>query len=208
MRHVTSMSADHLDTAVAETLRLLTPVQDRDWEVRAGGLDWTCRETAAHVAHDLTAYAVQITSRAPDAYLPFDLEVRPDAAPPAVLRIVAGCAALLSAALRAAGPSARAWHWGPTDPSGFAALGVNETLVHTWDIAQGLGLPWTPPPDLSAAVLSRLFPDAPPGDPSCSLLWCTGRIALPDRPRLTAWKLRAAIAQRLPGSRSPAAREP
>jgi uncharacterized protein (TIGR03083 family) len=187
------MSADHLDTAVAWMLRLLTPAQDRDWEVRAGELDWTCRETAAHLAHDLTAYAAQVTSRSPDAYLPLDLSVRPDAPPAAVLRIVAACAGLLSAALRTAGPSARAWHWGPTDPSGFAALGVNETLVHTWDIAQGLGLTWTPPPGLCAAVLTRLFPDAPPGDPFRSLLWCTGRTALPDRPRLTDWKLRAAI---------------
>jgi hypothetical protein len=30
---------------------------------------------------------------------------------------------------------ARAWHWGPTDPSGFAALGVNETLMHTYERA-------------------------------------------------------------------------
>ncbi|MEU4622614.1 maleylpyruvate isomerase N-terminal domain-containing protein [Actinoplanes sp. NPDC023801] len=192
MGHVTSTSADHLDTAVAEMLRLLVPVQDRDWDVPAGELDWTCRETAAHVAHDLLAYAAQVTSGAPDAYLPLDLEVRPATAPDVVLRIVAACGGLLSAALRTAGPGARAWHWGPTDPSGFAALGVNEILVHTWDIAQGLGLSWTPPPDLCAAVLARLFPDAPSGDPVQALLWCTGRIALPDRRRLTDWKLKAA----------------
>jgi uncharacterized protein (TIGR03083 family) len=192
MRHVTSMNADDLGTAVAEMLELLTPVENRDWAVRAGELDWTCRETAAHVAHDLTAYATQLTSRATDAYLPLDLEVRPDTDPRGVLRIVAACAGLLGAALRTAGPEARAWHWGPTDPSGFAALGVNEILIHTWDIARGLGLPWTPPPDLCAAVLARLFPEAPSGDPARVLLWCTGRVALPDRPRLTSWNLKAA----------------
>jgi hypothetical protein len=192
MRHVDSMTADDLDAAVAETLRILTPVQDRDWTVRAGPLDWDCRTTAAHLAHDLTAYATQLTARTDGGYLPLDLEVHPDATPRVVLRIVAACAGLLALTLRAAGPEARAWHWGPTDPSGFAALGVNETLVHTWDIAQGLNLGWTPPPALAARVLSRLFPDAPPGDPVAALLWCTGRIALPGRPRLTDWKLRAA----------------
>jgi uncharacterized protein (TIGR03083 family) len=194
MRHVTSLNADDLDAAVAAMLELLVPARTRDWAVRAGELEWTCRETAAHVAHDLTAYAAQVTSRAPDAYLPLDLSVRPDASPEAVLRIVAACGGLLGAALRTADPAARAWHWGPTGLSGFAALGVNETLVHTWDIAQGLGLAWTPPPDLCAGVLARLFPDAPPGDPVRALLWCTGRTALPDRPRLTDWKLRAADA--------------
>ncbi|GIE82198.1 hypothetical protein Aph02nite_81480 [Actinoplanes philippinensis] len=199
------MTAEDLDTAVAGTLRLLTPVQDRDWTVRAGVLDWDCRATAVHLAHDLIAYATQLTarglppwleapvSRAGGGYLPLDLEVRPDAPPRVVLQVVAACAGLLSLALRAAGPEVRAWHWGPTDPSGFAALGVNETLIHTWDIARGLNLGWTPPPDLSARVLARLFPDAPPGDPSAALLWCTGRIALPDRPRLTDWKLKAAL---------------
>ncbi|MEU8658480.1 hypothetical protein AB0C31_17410 [Actinoplanes philippinensis] len=87
------MTAEDLDTAVAGTLRLLTPVQDRDWTVRAGVLDWDCRTTAAHLAHDLTAYATQLTarglppgleapvSRAGGGYLPLDLEVRPDAPP-------------------------------------------------------------------------------------------------------------------------------
>ncbi|MEU4164395.1 maleylpyruvate isomerase N-terminal domain-containing protein [Actinoplanes sp. NPDC026670] len=199
------MNADDLDTAVTGTLRLLTPHQDDDWTARAGRLDWTCLATAAHLAHDLTAYATQLatdglppgleapTSRAGGAYLPLDLTVQPDAPPRAVLQIVAAAARLLSLTLRSAGPGARAWHWGPTDGSGFAALGVNETLVHTWDIAQGLRLDWTPPPALAARVLSRLFPAAPPGDPSAALLWCTGRIALPGRPRLTDWKLKAAL---------------
>jgi hypothetical protein len=46
---------------------------------------------------------------------------------------------------------------------------------------------------VSAGVLARLFPDAPGGDPVAVLLWCTGRIALPDRPRRTRWILRASV---------------
>nr|WP_201749207.1 hypothetical protein [Micromonospora acroterricola] len=33
-----------------------------------------------------------------------------------------------------------------------------ETLLHTHDITLGLGVPWQPPPRLSALVLRRLFP--------------------------------------------------
>ncbi len=178
---------------MTEMLRILEPAQDQDWEVRAGDLDWSCARTAAHVAHDLIAYGTQLAGRVSGDYLPVDLEIRPGTPPPLILRSASSCAALLEAALRTAPPEARAWHWGPTDPSGFAALGVNETLVHTWDVTRGLHIRWHPPANLASAVLSRLFPDAPPGDPSEVLLWCTGRIALPSHPRRTSWNLRAAV---------------
>ncbi len=96
-------------------------------------------------------------------------------------------------AIDTAGPAVRAWHWGPTDPRGFAALGVNEVLVHTYDVALGLGVPWCPAEAACAAVLNRLFPDAPDGDPVQVLLWCTGRVALADRPRRGSWILKASL---------------
>jgi hypothetical protein len=173
-------------------LRVLVPEQDRDWRVPAGPLDWTCRQAAAHVAHDLLAYAGQLAGRPSDAYLPLDLTVRPDAPVRDVLRVVAACGGLLISAIDTAGPDARAWHWGPTDPGGFAALGVNEVLMHTHDITRGLAVPWTPPADLCAAVLDRLFVDPPDGDPAEVLLWCTGRAELGGRPRRGSWTPRAA----------------
>jgi hypothetical protein len=188
-----SMDSQDVDQAVAEMVRVLTPHESKDWQCRAGTLDWSCWKTAAHVAHDLLAYAGQIAARPDSAYLPFDLVIRGDASPRDILRIVTGCGRLLSDALAAAKPTARAWHWGPTDPSGFAALGVNETLMHTYDITQGLGINWRPPESLCAAVLARLFPDAPAGDPVQVLLWSTGRVDGNGRPRVTSWVLKAAI---------------
>lgn len=182
-----------VERAVTGMIRTLTPAVTADWRVPAGDLEWSCWTTAAHVGHDLLAYAAQVAGGADDAYLPFDLAVRPDAEPAQVLRVVSACGRLLSAAVCAADPGRRAWHWGPTDPGGFAALGVNETLVHTYDITRGLGIRWRPPADLSAGVLARLFPHAPAGDPAGVLLWCTGRIALPGRPRTRSWTLRAAL---------------
>ncbi|MEU4565013.1 maleylpyruvate isomerase N-terminal domain-containing protein [Actinoplanes sp. NPDC023936] len=207
------MDADHVGRAVAEMLRVLTPHTGADWTVPARDLDWSCHATAAHIAHDLIAYATQLTGRPAGDYLPLDLTVRPSATPDEVLRVISACAGLLGVALRACGPEVRAWHWGPTDPSGFAALGVNEILLHTYDIAGGLGLDWQPPATLCAEVLDRLFPDAPsftdappfrevppgepasvpPGDAASVLLWCTGRTALPGLPRRTSWSLRAAV---------------
>ncbi|HEY8452995.1 MAG: hypothetical protein FWJ70_14850 [Micromonosporaceae bacterium] len=184
----------HVDEAVGEMVRVLTPHVSKDWrQHRAGTLEWSCWTTAAHVAHDLLAYAIQVAARPDSGYLPLDLVIRDHASPGDVLRIVAGCGRLLSDALSAAEPTARAWHWGPTDPSGFAALGVNETLVHTFDITQGLGIDWRPPAALCAAVLTRLFPDAPEGDPAQVLLWSTGRADLAGRPRVTSWVPKAAV---------------
>ncbi|GIF16059.1 maleylpyruvate isomerase N-terminal domain-containing protein [Actinoplanes teichomyceticus] len=187
------MDAHDVEAALGELRRALTPHLGADWTVPAGDLRWSCRDTAAHIAHDLLAYAAQLAAGAADGYLPLDLEVRPDASAAEILRVVAAAGALLAAQLRAAGPDTRAWHWGPTDPSGFAALGVNEILLHTYDISRGLGAGWLPPPAACAAVLARLFPDRPPVEPVAALLWCTGRIALPGRPRRASWSLRAAV---------------
>src|SRR5437660_10740459 len=125
------MGGQDVEEAVAEMVRVLTPYESVDWQCRAGTLDWTCWSSAAHVAHDLMAYAGQLAARPDDAYLPVDLVVRADASPRDVLRVVSGCGWLLSNALAASEPMARAWHWGRTDPSGFAALGVTEAGVPT-----------------------------------------------------------------------------
>ena len=188
-----SMDGRDVEQAVAEMVRALTPYESRDWQVPAGSLEWSCWTTAAHVAHDLLAYAGQVAAKPRSAYLPFDLVIHADAPPRDVLRVVIASGRLLSSALPAAGPDARAWHWGPTDPGGFAALGVNETLVHTYDITRGLGISWLPPEPLCAAVLARLFPDAPKGDPVGVLLWSTGRAELEGRPHVTSWILKAAV---------------
>jgi mycothiol maleylpyruvate isomerase-like protein len=188
-----SMDGRDVEQAVAEMVRVLTPYEPADWRCRAGTLDWSCWATAAHVAHDLLAYAGQVTARPDSAYLPFDLMVRDNASTRDLLQIVAGCGRLLSTALTVAEPTVRAWHWGPTDPSGFAAMGVNETLMHTHDITEGLGVRWHPPESLCTAVLDRLFPDAPAGDPVRILLWSTGRADLPGHPRVTSWIVKAAI---------------
>ena len=187
------MDSRDVDESVAEMVRVLTPHESEDWRRPAGTLGWSCWETAAHVSHDLLAYAGQLAARPDSAYLPFDLRVHDDASPRDLLRIVSGAGGLLSIALAASDPSVTAWHWGRTDPSGFAALGVNETLVHTHDITEGLGICWRPPDSLCSAVLARLFPDAPDGDPVQVLLWSTGRTDLPGRPRPTSWVAKAAV---------------
>ncbi|WGD38727.1 hypothetical protein [Streptomyces cathayae] len=132
------MHHQDVQAAVAQMLEVLRPRTDEDWTVPAGPLEWNCRQTASHIGHDLLAYAGQLAARPADAYLLFDLRVRPTASPAEALQVAAACGGLPGSALATADPSLRAWHRGPCDPTGFAAMGVAEILLHIHDITRGL----------------------------------------------------------------------
>jgi uncharacterized protein (TIGR03083 family) len=185
------VSGQHVEAAVAEMVTVLLPHADADWSMPAGSLEWTCLATASHVAHDLAAYAGQVAGRATAGYLPFDLQVRQDATPREVLEVVSACGRLLAASVANTEAGAVAWHWGMSDAAGFAAMGVAETLVHTYDITQGLGVRWRPPDALCELVVDRLLAD-PPGEPAWEeLLWATGRSPLTGRRSVDGWVWRA-----------------
>ena len=84
----------------------------------------------------------------------------------------------------------RAYHsFGVSDPEGFGAMGIVETLLHTHDVAEGLGLAWAPPAGLCDRVLARLFREVPDDQDRWQvLLWATGRADLPGRPRPEQWR--------------------
>jgi hypothetical protein len=180
--------------AVTETQRALGRYLDADWSASALDLDWSCRQTGIHVADSLLWYAAQIIGKDSQGYVSFELKLDDSEGPGGLLRLISICGAILARTVAAADPGDRAFHfYGISDPEGFAAMGVLETLVHTYDIAGGLKIDWRPPGRLCAPVLARLFPDAPEGDPACVLLWCTGRAALDDRPRQDGWRWDATV---------------
>ncbi|WP_435223096.1 hypothetical protein [Streptomyces sp. Tue6028] len=198
------VTADDLDLAVRLAVAVLRRAPATAWEGKAGSLEWDCWETVEHLSDDLFAYAAQLGLRTPplDREVPFVWESRRpggpanaihadrNAGPDGLLQVLEASGALLIAMARTAPPQTRAHHvFGVSDPEGFAAMGIVETLVHTHDLAQGLGLAWNPPAELCSRVLARLFPDAPSStDPWPTLLWATGRAELPGRPRLTTWR--------------------
>ncbi|MGV9286679.1 GNAT family N-acetyltransferase [Streptomyces sp. NPDC003719] len=188
-----TMGGDQVEEAVAGAVALLRTAADRDWEgVRAGRLEWTCRYTAEHVAGDLIAYAGQLAGRATGAYVPFEITLDDGTGNEDVLQVIETTGALLAATVRTTPREVRAFHPYPfrsADREGFAAMGVTEVLVHTHDIAEGLGLAYEPPAGLCEDVLTRIFPQVQPGsDPWRTLLWATGRGELPGRAPLTEWR--------------------
>lgn len=185
------VTADDLRSAASGAVAALSGAVDADWSVPAGGVRWSCARTAAHVADDLVAYAVQLAHQARGAYLPFTFAPRRRTPPAGLLDLVAATAAVLADTVAAAPAGARGYHaFGVADAEGFAALGVGEIVLHTNDIATGLGVPYAPEPDHIIRVVGRLLPQltATADDPWPALLWATGRRDLAGRDRVRRWR--------------------
>jgi hypothetical protein len=169
----------------------LSGYTDLDWQqVPAAGLQWNCSQTALHMVDCLYFYTMQVVVGEPAGYLCTELALDDTASPPRLLAALGAHAELLHRTARSAGPDLRAFHnAGVSDGAGFAAMGVVETLVHTFDVVRGLNPEeqWRPPAELAAPAIARLFPRAPGGDPADVLLYCCGRTALGELPRLTPW---------------------
>ncbi|MGA8114531.1 MAG: hypothetical protein WCA46_12760 [Actinocatenispora sp.] len=195
------VTADDVELAVRLAVAMLMDAVTEHWHVPAGDMEWDCWETLEHAADSLFGYAAQLAPARPpvDDFVPLRwyrdrpgappnaVRTDPDAGPAGLLLVLEAAGGMLAAVVRTVPPQARAFHsYGVSDPEGFAAMGVVETLVHTHDVAAGLDLRWAPPADLCDRALARLFPEAP-GDTERwpTLLWATGRTDLPGRPRPT-----------------------
>lgn len=181
-----------LPAAASVSVAALARYTDLDWQqMPAAGLQWSCWQTTLHMVDCLYFYACQIVYGNPDEYLCTEIALDDSASPPRLLAALSAHAELLHRIAQSADPGVRAHHnYGVSDPAGFAAMGVVETLIHTFDVVRGLSPadPWRPPPALAAPVIARLFPHAPGGDPADVLLYCCGRAALGQLPRQTQWQ--------------------
>jgi uncharacterized protein (TIGR03083 family) len=185
--------ADVIDAGDVVTTRemvlgFLTPLATRDWAAPIPDLEWNCETTLRHMIKAQSMYAAHLASRA-TRRIPMKGDLDAELGIDALLDNLRAAVSVLAAVIRDAPPDARSWHnSGMTDPSGYCAMSCDELLVHTWDIGRGLGEAFELPADVCARVVPRLFPMWAPmdGDPRDALLWCNGRIALPDRPRQSA----------------------
>jgi hypothetical protein len=166
-----------LPAAAGASVAALAMYTDLDWQqVQAADLNWSCWQTTLHMVDCLYFYACQIVYGNPDGYLCTELALDDSASPRRLLDALTAHAELLQRIAQSADPKLRAHHnYGVSDAAGFAAMGVVETLIHTFDV-------------VAAPVLARLFPHAPSGDPTEVLLYCCGRAGLGEMPRQTEWQ--------------------
>ncbi|MFI5268812.1 MAG: hypothetical protein ACHQ7M_15665, partial [Chloroflexota bacterium] len=173
----------HLIEAARLTQETLAPAADRDWSVKAGAMDWDCRATLDHMVNAPLFHGTNLAMRSKQR-LSSPRAGNPAASIGDLIAAVEHSATILARVASATPPDERGFHpGGMADAQGFVALSSNELLLHTHDIARGLGLQFQAPAELSGLVLRRLFPWAPMDvEPWPALLWVTGRGSLPGRP--------------------------
>lgn len=169
------------------------------WDRTAAAVGWTCRATMEHIGGVFAHYAGQVASNPADHYVAFGFDLGRADTHGKLVEAIETAGRLLEAAVQVAPQSSRSWHpQGQFTPTGFAAIAACEALVHSHDIATGLGSSWLPDDALTGATLAALFPDAlvhaehhAAGE---LLLWATGRLSLPGLPRTESWNYCAAAA--------------
>lgn len=191
----TPVTGDDVEQAVRLTIAALGEAPAAAWDRQAGPMACSCWDTVEHLNNGMFSYALRLAPPTPRVRggVPIRWE-RPGAegtllpiagdrsdGPAAQLEILEAMGGLVAGMTRSRSPEVRAWHaWGVADPEGFAAMAVVETLVHAFDLTEGLGVAWNPPAELCRRGLDRLFPDAPSDtEPWPTLLWATGRGELP-----------------------------
>jgi uncharacterized protein (TIGR03083 family) len=174
--------------AVAASQQVLGAALDRDWEAQAGTLDWTCRRTLDHLIDGTVFYCGQVANEAPKRLPPIRMG-NADASVEDLVTTIGTVAHILASALRSAPDGGRFFHpAGMADRSGYAAMSCVELLVHTSDIAAGLGIDFAPPNELCERVVRRLFPwiDDMGPDAFAVMRWTTGRITIDGREDVAA----------------------
>lgn len=162
---------------------------DADWSGSIPDIDMSIAQTVGHIAEGLLWYAIDLAAGGADLG-PVEHRVKTDGERAELLDTLQAYGTVVASVIDGSPETARGFHpMGTADPSGFAAMACDELLIHTDDIARGLGRSFEPPPDLAAAVVWRLFPWITEiSDPWRELRWANGRLAMDDRPRLTGWR--------------------
>lgn len=188
------------DDVVASTHAVLTAFRrhaDADWTVPAGSLEWTCFETAEHIAEVGLVYGAQLAlAKQEPRYVRLFPRKLPEVIPDEVMESIAAAFRILELTTRASGPEVRVYHpYGMADAEGYAAMGCAELLNHGHDVVTGLGGTFAPPAEICDRVTARLFPDLPTTDgvdPWARLLAATGRATLPRQGGSQSWRYQPA----------------
>jgi uncharacterized protein (TIGR03083 family) len=181
-----------LRAAVDDLLPRVAAIPDDAWDRPAHQLEWSCRETFAHLMDDFTAYALQLSGATPPTHSYLRIveaaQVRPDgphflilpepeSGTAGIVAALDATAGLLEAVCASVPAQRRGFHpAGTSDAGGFVAMGITECVLHAFDVLTALESPYAAGPEVCAKVLDRLFPTAARSDdPWQDLLAATGR---------------------------------
>lgn len=186
-------AASFVELVSEELSQTLDPTTGLDWEMATPDLDWTQAQTAIHTMRACLEYSYQVVGKRMDTYQPVLFEKKDKATPAEYLPMISTASRILQKAVKDSDITDRAWHaYGISDPIGFAAMGVVEVSVHTYDLAKGFGISFVPNSAAAEFAIDRLF-SGTTEYPNFSthgelLLWLAGRIELSGTPRRQGWK--------------------
>lgn len=200
MSHADTPDHANLAAALEDAREHLKLVPDDGWATPANGLDWTCRETMAHILDDLGFYAMLLSgAHRIEGYAPL-MEFTPvpgriegtlwteeDAGTEIMLNCLDAVGGLLVAVVATAPPDRIGWHpYGNPDRSALASMGIVELVLHTHDILSAHSIDYRGLAEVVSPSLDRIFPHATrTDDPWHDLLTATGRT---PATRGAAWK--------------------
>ena len=178
-----ALSLPDLESVGELVVGRLRAVQDRDWTRKVRGLEWTCWQTADHVATVVLTFAARIAVRTVDPF-PMARCSDPDRSVPEVVDLIAAATRLLALGLADLPLGTRVFHpAGLADVEGYVAMACDELLVHAAEITAAVGDPFRPPDAIALRVARRLFPWAPGGFSGWDTLrWANDRAGLGDHP--------------------------
>ncbi len=149
-----AMDSDEYAHVREEVHRVLSDVVERDWSLRAGMLEWNCWQTVDHMVDCVFSYAMQVAGRVQTGFLPFrELHADAKAANGNLLAGLGAVGQIFQDVVSYAGP-------GTTTSDGLVSLDVGdwcagaayELVLHTYDVAIGLGVGWELPSGLCTAI--------------------------------------------------------
>jgi hypothetical protein len=151
-----SAGVDGIVAVVTLAVESLTSVVEGDWSVRAGSVEWSCWQTVDHMVDCVFSYTLQLAGRAQDGWLALqELHALPSATPGQLVQALGAVGETFAAVLRATPAGVTASDGvQQLDLSDWAARAMYEVVLHTYDVLEGLGGSFEPPPQLCAAILA------------------------------------------------------
>jgi len=192
--HGNTPNHEDLVTALEDAREHVKRIPDDGWAAQAAGLDWTCRETVAHILDDLGSYAMLLSgAHRHEGYTPL-MEFTPvpgrtegtfwpeeEGGTQAILDCLGDVGGLLVAVIATAPADRIGWHpFGDPDRTALAAMGITELVLHTHDILTAHDMDYRGPEGPVSKSLDRIFPHATTTrtqDSWHDLLTATGRTA-------------------------------
>jgi hypothetical protein len=156
---------------------VLRSALDRDWSATAGSLVWSASLTAAHLTDVLYSYAFQAAAHGTRGTLPFEeLRAGPAADAEGLVDGIHATGVMLTSVLRGMPAEATSpWFDRAVGASEWAAMGAREALLHSYDIASGLGVELSPPRGVVEKLLADEERAEPADDPWAALVRSSGR---------------------------------